>query len=476
MIDLQATIVAHMDEPFASISAKLVKENDAEILWINPRASLIDRSFHEQCGSDLSLYRSHILNNCAYLYVSDAATASATGYFDRYGGDGMGKNGGSGRAVNLGAYNIKGVGRSALVSPMTDFAHASGYAFVEEALREVIMYQALEKVLPEGVVPVLAVIGLRKYVAWPEGSYPPGEYRVLIVRPRIARPAHLELANTYIPIDPTERRMDLDRVIGWRSLLGQNGNRDLLDAIAETYKRWSSRYAKSLLHNWSLGGMSPSNIDVTGRFLDFGGACELPSIGNYAVGYAAWSWDEIKTIKRSISSLVTSMLGTPRADKRTATEIQNIWQDANFAFMTSLVSELGLVAPMERNEFSKYIKTHRAEEDWLIAQAALDFLKNIRIPINQAGGPQLDDVRRALQSARAKPQLTASRKRLFAHFRAECQQSASDVSHHGALPIKHRESLRKSLHKMIIEHGNIDSSFFSKAISRFSDQTQTNIP
>lgn len=468
MIDLQSTIVSHMDEPFAAIPAKLVKEDDAEILWINPKASLIDRSFHEQCSSDLSLYRSHILRECAYLHVADAAAASATGYFDRYGGDGMGKNGGSGRAVNLGCYNIKGVGRSALVSPMTDFAHASGYAFVEEALREVIMYQALEKVLPEGVVPVLAVIGLRKYVAWPEGSYPPGEYRVLIVRPRIARPAHLELASTYIPVDPTERRMDFERVIGWRSLLCQDGNRDLLDAIEETYKRWSSNYAKSLLHSWSLGGMSPSNIDVTGRFLDFGGACELPSIGNYAVGYAAWSWDEIKTIKRSISSLVTGMLGIPITDKRTATEIQNIWQNADFAFMSSLVSELNLAPPMDLDEFVKYIKTRRAEEDWLIAQTAVEFLRNIRIPINQAGGPQLEDVRRALQSARSKPKLILSRNRLFAHLRAECQQSASNVYRNTPLPIRHRESLRKSLHKMIIDCEKIDYFFFNKVVSHFS--------
>jgi hypothetical protein len=107
---------------------------DARLIWLNRKVMHLDPLYDSVQGAEQ--YKKHLLLQCAYAmtdetiqnnHVPEVISAVA----DRYGGEGIGRNGGSGRACYVNGYHVKGVGRTALVSPLTDHAHASGGAYLE---------------------------------------------------------------------------------------------------------------------------------------------------------------------------------------------------------------------------------------------------------------------------------------------------------------------------------------------------------
>src|SRR5579864_2830773 len=87
---------------------------DARVLWVNPRAPSEDPNYGAL--GDHASYESYLLENCAFTLTDPAAgTPDTFGVADCYGGAGIGSNGGSGRAVFLNGYHVKGIGRTPLV-------------------------------------------------------------------------------------------------------------------------------------------------------------------------------------------------------------------------------------------------------------------------------------------------------------------------------------------------------------------------
>jgi hypothetical protein len=113
-------------------------------------------------------------------------------FADRYGGSGIGDNGGAGRAAFLpwGNLNIKGVGLTplAVVDP-EDFQHSHGGAPMREGLIEAVWGEVGSNLFSQGSTRILAVIDVHDRTLWPDGS---SEKRALIVRATDQlRPAHL---------------------------------------------------------------------------------------------------------------------------------------------------------------------------------------------------------------------------------------------------------------------------------------------
>ncbi len=102
------------------IETKLKRLPNARLIWLNQRIINSDPQF-KKIGS-LEKYKKHLVHQCAFAladhiinihHVPDSITATA----DRYGGDGIGCNGGSGRAAYINGYHLKGIGRTQLVVP-----------------------------------------------------------------------------------------------------------------------------------------------------------------------------------------------------------------------------------------------------------------------------------------------------------------------------------------------------------------------
>lgn len=111
---------------------------------------------------------------------------------DRYGGSGIGTNGGAGRAAFLpwGNLNIKGVGLTplAVVDP-DDFQHSHGGAPMREGLVEALWGEVGSNLFTHGSTRILAVIDVDDHTQWPDGGR---EKRALIIRATDQlRPAHL---------------------------------------------------------------------------------------------------------------------------------------------------------------------------------------------------------------------------------------------------------------------------------------------
>jgi hypothetical protein len=243
----------------------------ASLLWLNERAALDDPEF-QRLGRDRLRFGDYLLAQCAWQVAEPGEVAGGVGHADRYGGSGIGHNGGSGRALNLNGYNIKGVGRTPLVSASTSRSHAAGGAYLEEAVRETIFAEIVAQSFPHSAVPTLALIDLGEVQDWHSEWSPSKERRVLIVRPAFLRPAHFERAVGFVAEDPREARRDSERVAAMFATLD-----DLPARFEQLWRRWAEQLAHGFVFQLSHGNNTSSNIALDGRLLDFGAATALPS-------------------------------------------------------------------------------------------------------------------------------------------------------------------------------------------------------
>lgn len=250
---------------------------DAQLLWLNERAAADDPHF-ARLGRELQRYGEHLLAHGAWQVAAPGQSADTIGHADRYGGSGIGHNGGSGRAVTWQGYHLKGVGRTPLVSALTPPTHAAGGAYLEEAVREAIFAELAAQSLPHGAVPTLAIIDLGLVQDWQTPWSPRRERRVVMVRPAFLRPAHVERAVGFVAADDHAARQDADQVAAmFRALQAATAPGELPALFERLWRRWAAQLAHGFIHQFSHGNDTSSNIALDGRLVDFGAATFVPS-------------------------------------------------------------------------------------------------------------------------------------------------------------------------------------------------------
>lgn len=308
------------------VPVRLRKLSNANLIWLNRRVALADPRFAAFHG-DVDAVGRHILDGCAYEVVPTAHRSHVTpspedhiGFADRYGGGGIGHNGGSGRGVSFNGYHIKGVGRTPLVSHLTKESHASGGAYLEECVRETIFSEIVAAEFPHGAIPTLAIIDTGLTQTWNTALGPKVERRTLLVRPQFLRPAHFERALGFVSGSPGEGVQDHTRVSRVFELAievyGQSG---LICLYESLWIKWARQLAFSFVHRLPHGSNTTSNICFDGRLVDFGAMSAVPSWSNAATSYFPQPFrDQFTCITRAIESLsyyfgrfVDSRLGLP---------------------------------------------------------------------------------------------------------------------------------------------------------------------
>ncbi len=287
----EAAVAAMFEHPTPSIELDLERVAEPRILWLNTQAATQDPWFH-RLGADQHRFEQHLLDRCAWQLpeaepagtaADTPATGRAAGHADRYGGVGIGVNGGSGRAAFVHQYHVKGIGRTPLVSPHTDLSHASGGAYLEEMVRDVIFTEIVRAEFPHSAVPILALIdtGRTRTFHWP--TWTQVERCVLAVRPAFLRPAHFMRAS-FACDDPKDGARDARRV-EWlfeRSTALRGGPALVQDYVA-LFGHWARQLAYGYVHRLSHGSSTVSNIALDGRLLDFGAMSAMPSWADAAV-------------------------------------------------------------------------------------------------------------------------------------------------------------------------------------------------
>lgn len=263
------------------VSMMLRRLPDARLIWLNRRVMHLDPQYNEEQNPEQ--YKQHLLRQCAYAVPGETVTIShvteSIGVTaDRYGGEGIGRNGGSGRAAFVNGYHIKGIGRTPLVSPVTDQAHASGGAYLEECAREAVLSEIVDAEFPHGSVPVLAIIDTGFVQIWETDNGPKPERRCLLVRPAFLRPAHFMRALEYIGHNPNEGMKDAQRVaLTIQQACTQLGSNLFSKQWEAFWLHWAEQLAHAYVHRINHGGNSESNISLDGCLLDFGAMTAVPS-------------------------------------------------------------------------------------------------------------------------------------------------------------------------------------------------------
>ncbi|RQP23675.1 toxin-activating lysine-acyltransferase [Piscinibacter terrae] len=212
---------------------------------------------------------------------------------ERYGGRGVGSNGGGARCGFDGKIQIKGIGRNPLVGRDTDFWHAHGGANLEEAIREAVWGEICHRVLPFGGVRCLQIIGTGTQSHFENSQGNRTLPRALIVREAAVRPAHFMRAINHAPSDgmdgqphDTERTRAAAAVIGtqFKAMLGwpqeQPVDAQLIQAgLSEMVKRFAWQVAAARAKRMPHGALNCSNIALDGRFLDYETISTLPDHG-----------------------------------------------------------------------------------------------------------------------------------------------------------------------------------------------------
>lgn len=216
---------------------------------------------------------------------------------ERYGGSGIGDNGGGVRCGTVDAFQIKGLGQNLLVGSATDVAHSYGGLRAAAAVHEAVYSELLDRILPQGAARAWGIILTGPDAAY--GAAPAREWGALLVRENVMRPANFMRAPDYVASHPDALGMlsDVGRVRRLnrelKSRLDQSGGvgRFLIGFLAKCASQFAFARVARLMH----GGVSPSNLSLDGRWLDLTNTVFLRSDQNNSGASAVTFYDEIES-------------------------------------------------------------------------------------------------------------------------------------------------------------------------------------
>ncbi|MCY4756788.1 hypothetical protein [Pelomonas aquatica] len=265
----------HQDWPVAaSVRMPMARVEQASLAWVNWALAEDDPVF-SALGRDEEAYRSHLLDQCAYR-VTSHGPGEHFAAADRYGGRGLAGNGGAGRAAFLNQYYVKGVGRTPLLGVSDDFSHASGDAYLEEAVREAIFAEIFHAECPFGAIRTLAIMTYGQSVFW--DAVDKTETLVLVIRRRFMRIGHFARALGFKSFVERDGSADdarvADMLMRFREAKGSDGVFRWLNLVGEAA---AMQLGYFFAHRLNQGSPTLSNWSCNAAILDFGASSSIPS-------------------------------------------------------------------------------------------------------------------------------------------------------------------------------------------------------
>lgn len=256
----------------------------ATLVWLN-RAALRSAGQHHLAAGDWAELNRRWCAQCAWSVDPSEEHPPGTtpavrtqGVADRYGGAGLARNGGSGRAAMAQGWLIKGVGRTPLVSVASDPIHATGRSTLSDLLRETIFGDITAAEFPWGAVPTIALLdtGLSRDFQLDDAGRSSG--LALLVRPAVLRAGHFERSIGFLSANPKDGAVDAERVRATFDAVRRMWGREAFAAaVEELAPRWAEQLAYGFVHRLAHGGITSSNLALDGRLHDFGAMVALPS-------------------------------------------------------------------------------------------------------------------------------------------------------------------------------------------------------
>lgn len=255
------------------------------VAWVNDElaceASLLEHAYALPIGDD---------DSSAFLPQSKRFLA------DRYGGWGIGANGGSARCGMDRDIQIKGIGRNALAGSKTPFWHSYGGMNLSEAIRDAIWGELCHLALPFGASRALGIVGTGTSVPLPyrRPGGPSTTPRALLIRNPPLRPAHYMRAIYYAKADVARHGLCPDHIRTANALAqlepalsgiydlthcATDGPARMGDGLCKMFGRMAEQSAAAFARKIMHGAFTPSNLCLDGSWTDFGTISTLSDYG-----------------------------------------------------------------------------------------------------------------------------------------------------------------------------------------------------
>lgn len=271
-------MLIELAEPFNQLPIEVNKISGTGLLWRDKSA-----------GSSSDMSDNQFVDNYSWViknsFFSDETRihtdVTKTMFAERYGGFGIGTNGGGARVVNTNNAQIKGVGANALAGRGAPRSHSYGGLDIQGAVKEIIYSRLLNRISPVGAQNIEGLILLDETSALHNDSKAPS---VLMVREPVVRPGHfLPCANFRLkPEYRTLIRSDYSRVLG---IYKNIGRRALVSEFYTLIQHFLDKCADQLaffrMARLSHNALAPSNICLDGRVLDTALCSFVVSGSNY---------------------------------------------------------------------------------------------------------------------------------------------------------------------------------------------------
>lgn len=282
------------DFPENLVSFKSYKIDSCQLLWN-------ENNFPKKLSTKLSKTSNKELIIDTFAYAMEGSkcligtkenTKSISMEAERYGGFGIGANGGGGRCGNYLGFQVKGTGKNALVGAHDNKKHSNGALSLYSAICEVIFNFTLNKVLPLGAVPVQCIISTGDKTAYwdvkiKDETILEETQGALLVRDIALRPAHFLTASKFKPYLEYKKSLYSEtyrlKVINKKLNRLQTQNNSYLKYLAVFLERCAKQFAFARAARIMHTNLSPSNIAMDGRWLDFPGGGFVPSGHNYGL-------------------------------------------------------------------------------------------------------------------------------------------------------------------------------------------------
>ena len=227
---------------------------------------------------------------------------SLVAYAERYGGEGIGTNGGGARCGNFNGYQVKGNGPNPLVGERSetsadgdrtkqqdDLWHSYGGYSLRDAALEAINTVVLNEVLPLGAANCVGIIETGEDTALMFGLKLDDPFirakGALLVREAVMRPAHLLPADKFRIKDQFRHVIssDLHRTRqANRHFAGNLGTPDaFVQYLGLFLKNCAIQFSFAKLFRIYHSAVSAANMAIDGRWLDLTNCCFLEANRNY---------------------------------------------------------------------------------------------------------------------------------------------------------------------------------------------------
>jgi len=249
---------------FNHLPVEVNKVSGTRLLWRNKSATENNEMSDDHFVDSYSWVTT---NNIFSDKCKNYQSITQTMFAERYGGFGIGTNGGGARVVNVGGTQIKGVGANNLAGEGALKSHSYGGLDIQGAMKEIIYSRLLNKISPVGAQHINGLILIDKTSALHNGKEAPS---VLMVREKVARPSHfLPCLNFRLkPEHRTIMRSDYSRVLGIYKSIGKQGLSEFYTQIQRFLDRSADQLSFFRMARFSHNALTPSNICMDGRVLD----------------------------------------------------------------------------------------------------------------------------------------------------------------------------------------------------------------